>query len=64
MQNANYPVQGQFINDKQVLLKAAKEAGVDGAQELLDNDDELKSEVSTILLLIARMVAYLHTACM
>ena len=39
-------VQGQFINDEQVLLKAAEEAGVIGAQQLLDNDDELKSEVS------------------
>lgn len=40
-------MQGQFINDKQVLLKAAQEAGIDGAQQLLDSDDELKSEVST-----------------
>ena len=38
-------VQGQFINDKQVLLKAAQEAGVEGAQQLLDSEDELKSEV-------------------
>lgn len=43
-------MQGQFINDKQVLLKAAEEAGIDGAQQLLDSDDELKSEVSTTLL--------------
>lgn len=40
-----YFTQGQFINDEQVLLKAAEEAGVIGAQQLLDNDDELKSQV-------------------
>ena len=39
-------VQAQFINDKQVLLKAAEEAGVQGAQQLLDDENELKSEVS------------------
>ena len=38
-------VQGQFINDKQVLLKAAEEAGVAGAQQLLEDENELKSEV-------------------
>lgn len=43
-------VQGQFINDKQVLLSAAEEAGVEGAQHLLDTEDELKSEVGTDLL--------------
>lgn len=44
--------QGQFINDKEVLLKAAKEAGVEGAQHLLDTEDELKSEVSKALLAV------------
>ena len=38
-------LQGQFINDKQVLMKAADEAGVSGAEELLNDEDELKSEV-------------------
>lgn len=38
-------MQGQFINDRQVLLTAAEEAGVEGAQQLLDNENELKSEV-------------------
>ena len=45
-------MQGQFINDKQVLLKAAEEAGVEGAQHLLDTEDELKSEVSIGLLAV------------
>lgn len=40
-----YFTEGQFINDKQVLLKAAETAGVTGAQELLDDEDQLKSEV-------------------
>ncbi|KAL3150213.1 hypothetical protein ABBQ32_000072 [Trebouxia sp. C0010 RCD-2024] len=40
-----YFTQGLFINDKQVLLKAAEEAGIEGAQHLLDTEDELKSEV-------------------
>lgn len=39
-------LQGMFINDKQVLLKAAEKAGVEGAQQLLDDEDELKPEVS------------------
>ena len=39
-------LQGQFINDKQVLLKAAAGAGVSGAQELLDDEDELTPEAS------------------
>lgn len=39
-------VQGQFINDRQVLLNAAAEAGVLGAEELVDNEDQLKSEVN------------------
>ncbi len=38
-------LQGQFINDKQVLLKAAQQASVSGAEELLNDEDELKSEV-------------------
>jgi hypothetical protein len=38
-------LQGQFINDKQVLLKAAEQASVSGAEELLNDEDELKSEV-------------------
>ena len=38
-------VQGQFINDRQVLLKAAEKAGVTGAQDLLDDEEQLKSEV-------------------
>lgn len=45
-------VQGLFINDKQVLLKAAEEAGIEGAQHLLDTEDELKSEVGTDLLAV------------
>ena len=39
-------LQGMFINDKQVLLTAAEKAGVEGAQQLLDDEDELKPEVS------------------
>ncbi len=38
-------LQGQFINDKQVLLKAAQQASVSGAEELLNDEDVLKSEV-------------------
>ena len=38
-------MQGQFINDKQVLLRAAQEAGISGAQQLIDDEDQLKSEV-------------------
>ena len=54
-------VQGQFINDKQVLLKAADEAGVQGAQHLLDNEEELKSEVRRVLLLIChQMLDFCH----
>ena len=41
--------QGQFINDKQVLLTAAETAGVRGAQELLDDEDQLKPEVWLVL---------------
>ena len=41
-------VQGQFINDKQVLLKAAETAGISGAQELLDDEDQLKPEVTLV----------------
>lgn len=40
-----YFTEGQFINDKQVLLKAAQQASVSGAEELLNDEDELKSEV-------------------
>ena len=43
-------MQGQFINDKQVLLRAADEAGVEGAQRLLDTEDELTNEVRAALL--------------
>ena len=38
-------MQGQFINDRQVLLRAAEEAGISGAEQLIDNEDQLKSEV-------------------
>ncbi len=48
-------LQGQFINDRQVLLKAAKEASISGAEELLDDEDELKPEVSPT------QVAYKHS---
>lgn len=41
-------VQGQFINDREVLLNAAKESGVTGAQELMDNEEQLKSEVTQL----------------
>jgi len=40
-----YFTQGQFINDRQVLLRAAEEAGISGAEQLIDNEDQLKSEV-------------------
>lgn len=40
-----HALQGQFINDKQVLLQAAEAAGVTGAQELLDDEEQLKPEV-------------------
>ncbi|KAL0028163.1 hypothetical protein WJX77_011577 [Trebouxia sp. C0004] len=40
-----YFTEGQFINDKQVLLKAAEQASISGAEELLNDEDELKSEV-------------------
>lgn len=40
-----YFTEGMFINDKQVLLTAAEKAGVEGAQQLLDDEDELKPEV-------------------
>ena len=55
-------MQGQFINDKQVLLRAAEEAGIDGAQQLLDSDDELKSEVIIFLLAVNCLEAGL-SAC-
>ena len=43
-------MQGQFINDRQVLLRAAEEAGISGAQQLVDNEDQLKSEVDSSFL--------------
>lgn len=51
-----YFTQGQFINDREVLLNAAKESGVAGAQELMDNEEQLKSEVLEEVKTLARGV--------
>lgn len=56
MTHLSVTLQGQFINDKQVLLKAADKAGVSGAQELLNDEEELKSEVNSG---VVRIPAYI-----
>ena len=63
MRHLYVTLQGQFINDKQVLLKAADEAGVSGAEELLNDEDELKSEViSGVVRMHGKIRLRLHAA--
>uniref|UniRef100_A0A1D1Z3D6 Uncharacterized protein ywbO n=2 Tax=Anthurium amnicola TaxID=1678845 RepID=A0A1D1Z3D6_9ARAE len=41
----NYFTQGKYIGDRQVLLEAARKAGIEGAQELLEDPSKGLKEV-------------------